>query len=118
MAKPEILSEKPINVVELKQEIENIKARDKELGIRSTKIEEYLNEFVKLNLKKAEELKAKLESLKISRLKEGFIVKIIDTLPATANELKTLLQGYIVSLNQKDMEKVVGVVKAFIPKKK
>ena len=118
MAKPEILNEHPINVVELKQEIEKIKSRDKELGMRSTKTEEYLNQFVKLSPKQAEDLKSKLEALKITRLKEEFVVKIIDTLPATVNELKTLLQGYIVSLNQKDMEKVVGVIKEFIPKKK
>lgn len=117
MAKPEILSEHPITLIELKQEMEKIKARDKELTLRSNKTEEYLNQFAKLAPKKAEELKSKLESLNITRLKEEFVVKIIDTLPATVNELKTLLQGYIVSLNQKDMEKVIEVVKGYIPKK-
>ena len=117
MVKPEILSEHPINLIQLKQEMDKIKARDKELTLRSSKTEEYLNQFAKLALKKAEELQSKLESLKITRLKEEFVVKIIDTLPATVNELKTLLQGYIVSLNQKDMEKVIDVVKGYSPKK-
>ena len=113
MPKPELISEKPINVVELKQELEAIKKRDKKLGLRSNKTEEYLGQFVTLSPKKAEELKSKLEGLKISRLKEEFIVKIIDTMPATVDELKTLLQGYVVSVNQEDMKKVIGVVNEF-----
>lgn len=118
MAKPEIIKEHPISLVEMKKEIEDIRKRDKELGFRSTKTEDYLNHFVTLTLKKAEELKSSLEALKINRLKEEFIVKIIDTMPATVDELKTLLQGYVVTINQEDMKKVVDVVNQFIPGKK
>jgi DNA-directed RNA polymerase subunit F len=118
MAKPEILSEEPISMVDLKQELVKIKERDKELGAVSTKTEGYLNQFVSLEPKKAQELKEKLEALKLSRLKPEFIIKILDTLPATADQLKTLLQGYIVSLNQADMKKVVDVVNQVIPAKK
>ena len=118
MAKPEILQEKPLNLVELKERLEEIKKRDKELGYRSTKTEEYLNQFVTLPAKKAEELKSKLEALKITRLKEEFIVKIIDTIPTTIDDLKTLLQGYVISINQEDMKKIIGVVNQFVPAKK
>ena len=118
MAKPELIQERPINIVELKTELEAIKKRDKELGFRSNKTEEFLNLFVALSSKQAEEMKSKLEGLKISRLKEEFIVKIIDTLPQTVDELKTLLQGYVVSVNQEDMKKVIAVVKDFTPANK
>jgi DNA-directed RNA polymerase subunit F len=118
MAKPEILSEQPISMIELKQELEKIKQRDKELGTISNKTQEYLGQFTTLEPKKAEELKAKLESLKISRLKPEFIIKILDTIPTTVEQLKTLLQGYIVSLNQADTKKVVDVISQFAPAKK
>ena len=118
MAKPEIVKEQPLHLVEMKEKLEEIKKRDKELGYRSTKTEEYLNQFVSLSLKKAEELKSKLEGLKITRLKEEFTVKIIDTLPTTIDDLKTLLQGYVVSMNQEDMKKVVDIVNQFVPAKK
>jgi len=118
MAKPEILSEQPISMVDLKQELEKIKQRDKEPGIISNKTQEYLNQFVTLEPKKAQELKEKLEALKISRLKPEFIIKILDTLPTTVEQLKTLLQGYIVSLNQADMKKVVDTINQVIPAKK
>jgi DNA-directed RNA polymerase subunit F len=118
MAKPELLSEKPITMVDLKEELEAIKKRDKELGFRSKKTEEYLSQFVTLSPKKAEEIRKKLEDQKISRLKEEFIVKIMDTLPTTVDELKTLLQGYVVSINQDDMKKIVAVVNEFTAEKK
>ena len=51
MAKPEILEEHPINMVELKEELGAIKKRDKELGVISNKTEEYLNQFVTIPLK-------------------------------------------------------------------
>jgi DNA-directed RNA polymerase subunit F len=110
MAKPETISEQPISMVELKQELAKIKERDKELGVISKKTEEYLNQFVSLEPKKLQELKEKLEALKISRLKPEFIIKILDTLPTTVDQLKVLLQGYLVTLNQADMKKVVDVI--------
>jgi len=113
MTKPEIIQEVPINMVQLKEELETIKKRDKGLGIISTKTEEYLNQFVKLSPKKAKELEDKLKSLKLSRLKEEFIIKIIDVMPTTIDDLKTLLQGYVVSINQEGMKKIIDVIKGF-----
>lgn len=118
MTKPEILEERPIPMVDLKQELEKIKQRDNELSPISTKTEDYLNQFVGLDAKKANELKEKLEALKISRLKPEFIIKILDTLPTTVEQLKTVLQGYIVSLNQADMKKVVELINQLMPAKK
>jgi len=111
MPRPVILNESPITMVELKKELGKIKDRDKELGFSSNKTEEYLNQFVSLSASKADELKKKLESLKISRLKPEFIVKIIDTLPTSVEQLKVLLQGYVVSISQADTKKIVDVIK-------
>ena len=117
MAKPELIEEHPINMVELKNELDSIKKRDEELGNVAKKTEDYLNHFVTLSPKQAEELKDKLLKLKISRLKEEFIIKIIDTLPKTLDDLKVLLQGYVVSINQEDMKKVISVVNDYLPAK-
>ena len=114
MGKPEIIEEKPLNMVELKEELEKIRKRDKELGIRSNKTDEYLRDFVTLNKKEEEELKQKLESLKIKRLKPEFVVKIVDTMPKTVEEVRALLQGYVISLNQEDMKKVASAVAEFV----
>ena len=113
MVKPEVIREQPINVFELKHEIEAIKKREKELRFRSQKTEEYLNQFVKLSMKEAEEFKKKLDGIKITRLKEEYTVKIIDTMPLTVDELKTLLQGNVVTINKDDMTKIVEFVISF-----
>lgn len=114
MAKPEIIERTPMNIVEVRQELKRIKKRDEELTFRGNKTEEYLNEFAKLPVKDATELVGKLRKLNITRLKEEFIHKIIDLMPATVEELKVILQGYTLSVNKDDMEKIIKVVKPYI----
>jgi len=48
------------------------------------------------------------------KMKEEHIVKIIDFLPATADDVKVVLQGYHMSLPKKDIEAIVGAVKDFV----
>ena len=72
-----------------------------------------MGHFVSLNSKKAKELKGKLASLKISRLKEEHITKIIDLLPKTANDIKVILQGYTLSLSSENAKKIADIVKDY-----
>ena len=113
MGDPKIISEEPISLFELKSEITKIKKRDKELGFRAAKMEDYLNEFVKLKKKEYDELEKKLGKLEIPRLKDMHIKKIIDMLPSTVDQLKVILQGYALTVNQKNMKRIVDVVKEY-----
>jgi len=117
MARPEVLKETPISIVELKEEIEKIKKRDGELNFRANKTEEYLNQFVSFPLKKAEELKEKLEKLSIPRLKDEHMIKIIDLMPTNTEVLKVLLQAYTVTVTQENLKKIVGVVQEYASEK-
>ncbi|MFH1770262.1 MAG: hypothetical protein ABH828_01770 [archaeon] len=114
MTKPEVIEKNPMNIVEVRQELKRIKKRDEELTFRGNKTEEYLNEFAKLSAKDATELVEKLRKLGITRLKEEFIHKIIDLMPATVAELKVILQGYTLSVSKDDMEKIIKIVKPYI----
>jgi len=118
MVKPEIISEKPITLTELKQEIDKIKKRDKELNFRVGKTEEYLSHFITLSKAKEEELIKKLEKLNVPRLRDIHITKIVDILPKTVDELKIILQGYTLTVNNDNLKKIVDVVKDFAEKKK
>jgi len=111
----EIVSEKPISISELKQELEKIKKRDKELNFRAVRTEEYLQHFV--TSKDSAELAKKLEALKIPRLKETHIIKIIDIMPKTLDELKTILQGYTITVNNENLKKIVETVSKFAAEK-
>ncbi len=115
MADMHILSETPINMYQLKKELERIKKRDNELNFRANKTDEYLNNV--MAHKNADELFDKLAKLKIPRLKEQHIHKIIDITPTTANELKIALQGYTITINSDSMEKIVGTINEFLAKK-
>ena len=110
----EIMSETPVTMAKLSEELEKIKKRDKELNFRAAKTEEYLNQFVKA--KKADELVEKINKLNIPRLREQQITKIIDVLPATVKDLKMILQGYTMTVSSENLKKIVDVINDFIAK--
>ncbi|MBU0667007.1 MAG: hypothetical protein ABIC91_04445 [Nanoarchaeota archaeon] len=118
MVKPEIIEKNPINIVELKEELKAIKKRDEELTFRAGKTEDYLNDFSRLSKKEATELVDKLKALDIARLKDEFIHKIIDLMPRTVPELKVILQGYSLTINNENLKKIMDVVTVYHPKKK
>ena len=111
----QINSETPINVYQLRKELERIKKRDNELNFRANRTEEYLNQIT--TLKNANELFEKISSLNIPRLKEQHIHKIIDIEPTTVNELKVVLQGYPITLNNESIKKIVDTINEFLEKK-
>lgn len=114
MVHPNIVEEKPITLVELKEELTKIKKRDKELNFRSNKTYDYLQVFVNLTPAKAEELEKKLEKQDIPRLKDVHIKKIIDLLPQTLEDLKVILQGYTITVNNDNLKKIVQIVNEFL----
>lgn len=103
----EILSETPISAYQLKEELAKVKQRDKELNFRANKTEEHL---ATIGLKNADELFDKISKLNIPRLKEQHIRKIIDIMPATVKDLKVVMQGYTISLNNENMKKIVDII--------
>ena len=110
----EIMSETPVTMAKLSEELEKIKKRDKELNFRAAKTEEYLGQFVKA--KKADELVEKINKLNIPRLREQQITKIIDVLPTTVKDLKMILQGYTMTVSSENLKKIVDVINDFITK--
>ena len=108
----EILLETPINAYQLKEELGKIKKRDKELNFRAAKTEEHLEHIQ--TAKNLEPLFDKISKLNIPRLKEQHIHKILDIMPKTTKDLKVVMQGYTISLNNDNMDKIVEIVNKFI----
>ena len=115
MADAQIISENPMDMHQLKKELERIKKRDNELNFRAARTEEYLNQIAVH--KNADELFDKLTHLSIPRLKEQHIHKIIDITPTTVNDLKAVLQGYTLTVNNESMKKIVDTISEFLEKK-
>jgi len=103
----EIISETPISAAQLKEELAKIKQRDKELNFRAAKAEEHL---INIDVKNADGLFEKINKLNISRLKDQHIYKIIDIMPKTVKDLKVVMQGYTISLNNENMKKIVEII--------
>lgn len=104
----QILGETPLSMAEMKEELDKIKKRDKELNFRSQRTDEYLQQFVEN--KKAIELKKKLMDLNIPRLRDLHMCKIIDVMPLTQNDLRAVLQGYSVTISNESMKKITDLV--------
>lgn len=112
MSDMQIISETPINMYQLKKELEKIKKRDNELNFRANRTEEYLQQV--LTLKNTDELFDKIMKLNIPRLKEQHVHKIIDIAPTTMNELKVILQSYTITVNNDAMKKIVDTLTDFL----
>jgi DNA-directed RNA polymerase subunit F len=118
MTNPQIVSEEPINVSQLKEYLKIIKKRDKELNFRAAKTEEYLQIFPHLEAKQAGELYDELMKLNVPRLKDSHVHKIIDLLPKTDNDLKIILQSYTITVSNDNVKKIVAIVGKYIPEQK
>ncbi|MBD3202842.1 hypothetical protein GF327_00985 [Candidatus Woesearchaeota archaeon] len=113
---PQIISEEAVSIYNMSKELKKIKKRDGELNIRTKKLEEYLNSFLNLKQEQAEELEKELVKLDVPRLKEMYIKKIIDLMPSTSDELKLILNAYPITVSKKNLDKIVSVLKKYIPK--
>ena len=115
MADVQITAETPIDLYQLKKELEKIRKRDSELNFRANRTEEYLQQVA--TLKNSEELLDKIMKLNIPRLKEQHVHKILDIAPTTMVELKTLLQGYTITINNESMKKIHDAINEFFENK-
>ena len=111
MAAPQFTEEKPLALAEVKAILHTLGKRDEEVNYLSNKAKEYLEQFQPVSEKKREELYAKLVGLNLVRLKEEHFCKIIDFLPKTVEELKTVLQSYPLSLSKTDQESIVAAIR-------
>lgn len=108
-----ITTETPILLVQLKEELRRIKERDGELNFRAAKTEEYLNFFAGLDGEKAAELVQKIEALNIPRLKPEHMVKIVDLLPSSVEELKNILTSYTITVSAENITLIVETIKPY-----
>lgn len=110
MTNPEIITETPMTMSELKEELKNIKKRDEELNFRAEKTEEYLNQFDVLKEKEAKDLFKKIEGLEVPRLRPEHIVKLIDILPTNQEEVKMVLQGCTITVTKENLKRIADAI--------
>jgi len=99
-----IKNTEPLSMAEV---IEYVK-KDRESG---TEIIGFIKKFNKLKIKEAKELKQEIESLAIIKMKPEYIVKIIDILPETTEELNKIFVD--VSLDEDETQKILDTIKKY-----
>ena len=55
--------------------------------------------------------------LKVPRLKDQHIAKIIDILPTTLEDLRMVLKAYPITVNNENLKKIADTVNKFIAEK-
>ena len=118
MVNPNIVKETPIGLSEIKSELSKIKKRDEELGTRSARMEDYINQFNTLSKEEYGKLVEELKKLDIPRLRDTYIIKIADIIPETIDDIKIILQGYTLTVTNDNLKKIVGVTSKFVIKQK
>ena len=78
---------------------------------REKEIKTFIKKFTKMPVDKAKAMKEELEKLELLKLKEEYIVKIVDFLPEDAIDLNKIMVD--VSLDQEEVNKILDVVKKY-----
>jgi len=94
-----------------KAEIKEILAKRKDLELEQKLAKEHAGNYKKIKVDKALKLKEDLKNLGNIKLKDDLIVKIIDILPASIDELKVVLQISLIPFSDEEIEKVFELVK-------
>ena len=94
-------------VLSMAEAIEFIK-KDEE---KETDIIGFIKKFNKLKAKDAKELKQEIEKMEIIKIKPEYVVKIIDILPDSPEELNKIFVD--VSLDEDETKKVLDAIKKF-----
>ncbi len=99
-----IKNNSPLSMVEA---IEYMK-KDKE---NNAELIGFIKKFLEIDLKKAKELKKEIEKLELMKVKEENIIKIIDLMPNSAEDLNKIFVD--VSLDEDETKKILDTIKKY-----
>lgn len=106
----EVVKEEPVRAKEAKKVLEK---RDKEeMTYEQRMALEATKKQVKTNIKDEEELIEELKDLNIRRLKDRTIHKLIEVLPRTMTEIRTVASN--TDLRDKELEEILEIIKDHI----
>lgn len=109
MSNPVILEETPVSLNQVKEALV-ANQKQGELNFRANKTLEYVNQVPVAKKKEAEKLFAELQKLEIPRMKDMHTHKLVDTRPATLEELKGILSAYTLTVSKENLDKILEVL--------
>ncbi len=109
MSSPTILEETTVPLYVVKEAL-LANQKDAELNFRANKTLDYLDQIPVVKKKDGEKLVAELLKLEIPRLKESHIHKLVDTKPINAEEVKSVLSAYTITVSKENLDKIAEVL--------
>lgn len=103
----EVLNEKFVTVSKAKDILDSVEDKNYEQKLAH----EHTKKFGKTKAKKIKDLKEALEKLDMRRLKEKWIIKIIDLMPEDIEDLKVILRRAEVSFKEEEIKKIMETLK-------
>ncbi len=111
-----IIEQEPVALSEVRKALES--SDEENQNFRITKTKEYLEYFARISEKEAKDLRKKIEDLKVPRLKDEMIIKVIDLLPESEEEVSLIFQAYPITISSQNLKKIASTVKEFVEKRK
>ena len=99
-----IKTRRPVSMAEVEEILKETKTENKELiG--------FIKKFVNLSAKEAEKMKDELGALNMLKMKEEYIVKIIDLLPEDSIDLNKIFNE--ITLDENERTQILDIVKKY-----
>ena len=109
MSNYQIISEEPVSNSE-SFDLINQKAKKQELTYREEKSKEYLKKVSTLSFKNFKSAKKELVELKIPRLEEAHIIKILDIMPKNGTEIRSIVSNSGTVIVDDNVKKILSVL--------
>lgn len=109
----QVINEKPLSIIEVKEMLNDLKKKNGELNERATKTKEHIDSVVNLSKKEAAELREKIIKLNIPRFKDRHIDKLIEIMPADMDSIRVLFSGESIALNPDDIKQIIAIMKDY-----
>jgi DNA-directed RNA polymerase subunit F len=110
MTQPTIISEKAVDIYEVKEELAAIEKKEGELSFRSQKTKEYLEDVSQMDDAKAKAAREAIAALDIPRFKDEYVAKIIDIKPLSVADLKQLVLTFGVTVKDDNLKQIIDIL--------
>ena len=106
-----IIEKEPATMVEVGNTLKNRK--DEHRNYEQKLVWEHVSKFKKLGVRDSRKLVEELRALEMRRLKEEFIVQIVDLVPKNLKELKSVFADTKSNLHSDELKQIMDVVKKY-----
>jgi DNA-directed RNA polymerase subunit F len=107
-----IIEREPTIMAEVANTLKNRK--DAERNYEQKLVWEHVSKFRKLGVRDSRKMVEDLRALEMRRLKEEFIVQIVDLVPKNLKELKSVFADSKSNLHNDELKQIMDVVKKYV----